>query len=274
MAAWQRIRYRGRQWAQWLGGREPAVLVSILIIVAATWSFIELADEVFEGDTQSFDKWAVRAMRTDEDLAIPRGKPWVQELGRDATALGGYGCLIFFTLATAAYLWLDQKRHLSQFLLASAISGYMVSTLLKYIFQRPRPDVVPHLSNIYNSTSFPSGHSMNAAVIYLTLGTIVATAVARKRLKVYVISVAATITFFVGLSRVYLGVHYPTDVLAGWMAGLVWALICWLLARYLQRRGQVEKPVAPPDEPEAAEDPGVVSREEEKEPAASAAGRS
>jgi len=228
----------------WLGGQEPAVLASLLLILIAAFAFIRIADEVTEGDTMHFDPWVLRALRTPEHPEIPIGPPWLAQVARDTTALGGYGCLIFFTLTTAGYLWLDEKRHLSMFLLASATSGYLVSSLLKLMFQRPRPDIVPHLDRVI-STSFPSGHSMNAAVIYLTLGTLIAASVARKRVKVYVLSMAAVLTVLVGLSRVYLGVHYPSDVAAGWMAGLVWALICSLTARFLQLRGKVEQPEPP-----------------------------
>jgi undecaprenyl-diphosphatase len=138
--------------------------------------------------------------------------------------------------------------------LASAVSGYLLSTLLKFAFQRPRPDVVPHLAYVH-SLSFPSGHSMNSAVIYLTLGTLLAAAQGRKRLKAYVIGVACFITLLVGLSRVYLGVHYPSDVLAGLMAGLIWAMLCYVIARVLQRRGQVERPQPPADEPASELEP-------------------
>jgi undecaprenyl-diphosphatase len=247
-----KTREAGRRLAKWLGGREPAVLVCVLVIVASAWVFIELADGVVDGETQKFDYWMVRSMRTQTDPAIPVGPLWLQEMGRDATALGGYGWLMFFTFVTAGYLWLDRKSHLAIFLLGSAISGYAVSSVLKLLFQRPRPDIVPHLSYVYHTTSFPSGHSMNSAVIYLTLGTIVAAGVATRRLKVYVLAVAMTMSIIVGVSRVYLGVHYPTDVLAGWMAGLVWALLCWLTARWLQRRGQVEAPAPEPPATAAA----------------------
>lgn len=241
---------RDHRISRWLGGREPVVLLSVLLILVVLWGFIQLADEVLEGDTHDFDIWLVERLRTPDDLSVPVGPRWVQEAGRDATALGGFLWLMFSTFATAGYLWLDRKRHLSMFLLGSAVSGYIVSTLLKAYFQRPRPDLVPHLSYVYNTTSFPSGHSMNAAVIYLTLGAMVAMSVSRKRLKLYVLGVACFITAIVGASRVYLGVHYPTDVLAGWMAGLIWALLCWLVARWLQRRGDVEPsgPVEPTPE--------------------------
>ncbi|SFI07410.1 phosphatase PAP2 family protein [Planctomicrobium piriforme] len=245
---WDRIHQFGHGWVVWFGGREPAVLVSMLLLLAAGMSFVHLADEVSEGETHQFDRWLLRALRTPENPAIPVGPVWLAEVARDTTSLGGYGCLIFFTLIVTGYLWLDKKQHLALFLFASATSGYLLSSVLKDLFQRPRPDIVPHLDTVA-STSFPSGHSMNAAIIYLTLGTLIATAVGRKRLKVYVIAVALFLTFAVGCSRVFLGVHYPTDVAAGWMAGLSWALLCWLAARFLQSRGQVEQPSVPPDEP-------------------------
>ncbi|MBM3856033.1 MAG: phosphatase PAP2 family protein, partial [Verrucomicrobia bacterium] len=121
------------------------------------------------------------------------------------------------------------------------LSGLVLSTMLKYFFGRPRPDVVPHLSPAALA-SFPSGHSMLSAIVYLALGTLLARLVSEMRLKLYILGMALTLTFLVGASRIYAGVHYPSDVLAGWTAGLVWAVLCWLAARYLQERGSVEKP--------------------------------
>jgi undecaprenyl-diphosphatase len=116
----------------------------------------------------------------------------------------------------------------------------LLSTVLKDLFGRPRPTVVPHLFYV-SSASFPSGHSMLSAVVYLTLGSLLARLVEQRRLKVYFLSVALLLSFLVGVSRVYMGVHYPTDVLAGWSAGLAWGLLCDLVARWLQQHGAVEK---------------------------------
>jgi undecaprenyl-diphosphatase len=124
-------------------------------------------------------------------------------------------------------------------LIIATFGGLIISTLLKNIIARDRPALVPHLSYVTTS-SFPSGHSMLAAVAYLTLGSLLARLVVEWRVKIYILLVALLITFAVGVSRVYMGVHFPTDVLAGWSAGLVWACICWLVARYLQHRGTVE----------------------------------
>ncbi|QEG37217.1 phosphatase PAP2 family protein [Bythopirellula goksoeyrii] len=223
----------------WIGGREPVVLLLLLALAAGTWAFIEIAGEVLEGDTQAFDTWMVRAMRKTDDPATQIGPPWVQEMGRDATALGGVGALTIFILIVAGYLWLDRKFLMLAFLLAATGSGVLMSLVLKHVISRPRPDIVPHLSHVATS-SFPSGHSMLSAVVYLTLGSLLAASVPRNSLKIYVLAIAVLLSLIVGISLVYLGVHYPSDVLAGWIAGLVWALLCWLVARWLQRRHQVE----------------------------------
>jgi undecaprenyl-diphosphatase len=115
-----------------------------------------------------------------------------------------------------------------------------LSSALKALFRRPRPEVVPHLMRVYSS-SFPSGHSIISAVVYLTLGALLARTFRQRRFKFYFLAVAVVLTGLVGVSRVYMGVHYPTDVLAGWTAGLVWATLCWLVDRHLQRRGKIEQ---------------------------------
>jgi len=221
------------------GGETVLLLAGLAIIVGLAWGFIELADEVLEGDTQALDARIVRAMRRADDPSVPIGPYWVQEIGRDATALGGAGWLTFFTAVVAGYLWLDRKYRMTGFLLAATIGGLLVSGAMKFFFSRPRPDVVPHLSHVATS-SFPSGHSLLSAVVYLTLGALVSAVTPHRRLKIYVLLVAVLLSVTVGVSRVYLGVHYPTDVLAGWMVGLTWALLCLLVARRLQRKGEIE----------------------------------
>nr|WP_246352024.1 phosphatase PAP2 family protein [Sphingobium subterraneum] len=134
----------------------------------------------------------------------------------------------------AGYLWVVQKRSAALLILASVGSGIAVSNALKIWFLRPRPEIVPHLVLI-QTASFPSGHAMNAAVAYLTLGSVLASAQGDRGVRVYIMSVAVALTFVVGFSRIYLGVHWPTDVLAGWTMGSVWALLCSTLSYRLQR---------------------------------------
>jgi len=224
-----------RNVAAWFGGREPVVLLAGFVVVATVWGFVEIAGEVIEGDTHAFDKWVIAVTRNPETPSMPIGPAWLQEIGRDATALGGVGWLTFFTLVAAGYLWLDQKARLMTLLILSSLGGLVLTSSLKYFISRPRPEADFYLSHVYTS-SFPSGHSMLSAVIYLTTGALLAAAVTQVRLKFYVLSVAILLTFIVGISRVYLGVHYPTDVLAGWMAGAAWATLCWLGAHWLRHR--------------------------------------
>jgi undecaprenyl-diphosphatase len=165
----------------------------------------------------------------------------VEEVARDVSALGGLAFVTIATVGIAIYLLIDSKAHMALFLVTSITSGAIVGIVLKALFSRPRPDFVPHLSQAFSS-SFPSGHSLTAAVVYLTLGALVASVVSNVWLKAYLLAVGVMITIAVGGTRVYLGVHYPTDVLAGWLAGLVWALLCWLVARHLQILGKVEAP--------------------------------
>ena len=149
--------------------------------------------------------------------------------------------LSLMTFAAVGYLLLARKHYAAVAVFVAVAGGLVLSTLLKLGFDRPRPDLVPHGSFVY-TTSFPSGHSMMAAVTYLTLGAMLARVEASVRMKVYLLSVAIVLTVLVGASRVYLGVHWPTDVAAGWAVGAAWALLCSLVMRRLQRRGQVEPP--------------------------------
>jgi undecaprenyl-diphosphatase len=223
----------------WLGTHEPVVLMALAVIVASTWFFADLADEVIEGDTKRFDEAVLLRMREAEAPATPVGPAWVAEAFRDITALGGTAVLMLVIVAVTGYVWLIGKHGAMWLILTSTLGGWLLSTLLKYFFARPRPSIVPHLAEV-NTASFPSGHSMMSAVVYLTLGALLTRLVARPLVKLYLLAIACVLTGLVGVSRVYLGVHYPTDVLAGWLAGLVWATLCWLVARWLQKRGQIE----------------------------------
>jgi undecaprenyl-diphosphatase len=228
-----------RRFLGWLGTHEPVVLAALAVIVASTWFFADLADEVLEGDTKRFDEAVLLSLRHPDDLVTPVGPAWVAEAFRDITALGGTAVLILVIVAVTGFVWLMGKHGAMWLILGSTIGGWLLSTLLKYFFARPRPAVVPHLAEV-STASFPSGHSMMSAVVYLTLGALLARLVARPLVKLYLLTIACVLTGLVGVSRVYLGVHFPTDVLAGWLAGLVWASLCWLLARWLQKRGQIE----------------------------------
>jgi undecaprenyl-diphosphatase len=224
---------------------EQRTLVTLLLLSGFAWAFIALADEVVEGETHAFDSALLLALRSAGDTSDPLGPPWVEELARDVTALGGVGVLIFITLAVAVFLRLQGRRGDMLFVLFAAFGGQALSTLFKQGFARTRPDLVPHEVTVHTA-SFPSGHAMMAAVTYLTLGALLARVQPRRLLRIYLLGIATVLTFAVGVSRIYLGVHWPTDVLAGWTAGAAWALLCWTVARWLQCHGEL--PPAPPDD--------------------------
>ena len=155
---------------------------------------------------------------------------------RDFTALGSTGVLTLMVLSVAGFLAMTRKGHAAIFVLVSVVGGMLISQTMKWAFARPRPDLVPHGAEVYTA-SFPSGHSMMSAVVYLTLGALLARTQSDRAVKVYILTIAVSLTVLVGISRVYLGVHWPTDVLAGWSLGGVWALLCWLVMVWLQTRG-------------------------------------
>jgi len=217
---------------------EAGTLLSIIIIAGGVLLFSELV-EMIQGEPQAFDRWVLLALRNPGDPADPIGPAWLEIVYRDITSLGGAAVLTLMTAIVVGFLIVDKKRSAALFVLASVAGGTVLSTILKLAFARPRPDVVPHLVAV-SSASFPSGHAMLSDVVYLTLGALLSRVEGPLRLKVYILSVAIVLTLLIGISRIYLGVHWPTDVLAGWCAGAAWATLCWRIALTLQRRGEVE----------------------------------
>jgi undecaprenyl-diphosphatase len=228
-----------------LGLNEAAPLITLSVVGLLGWGFIELADEVGEGSTHALDTRLLLSLRNPADLSDPIGPGWLQESARDITGLGGHVILGLITLATIAYLTMSRRRGAALLVAASVGGGMVVSALLKLGFERPRPDLVPHAAQVYTA-SFPSGHAMLSAVTFLTLGALLARVHKPRRVKLFFLSLAFALTILVGASRVYLGVHWPSDVLAGWCVGAAWAGLCWYAALILQRRGQVETEAPPP----------------------------
>jgi undecaprenyl-diphosphatase len=219
-------------------GRDAALILGGLFLLFLCHSFLELADDVEDGETHGTDMAILLALREPDDPREAIGPEWLESGVRDVTALGSAPILIFVTLAACGFLFFRRQVHGSFILLLSMAGGLAASIGLKGVFARPRPDLVEIPS--YVSHSFPSGHSMMSAVVYLTLGFIVSRFIKPFWFKAYVLFLAVGITFVVGLSRIFLGVHYPSDVVAGWMAGLAWAGFCLLIAEWLQGRGRVE----------------------------------
>lgn len=216
--------HRLRRWR-----KEPVIPALLLMIGGGLWGFIEIAEEVHGEETHSYDRQILLMLREDGNPSDPIGPPWMEEMGRDITALGGFTVLTALTFAAIGFMVLLQRPRLALLTLLAITGGMFASDLLKQFFDRPRPDLVPH-GVLVTSASFPSGHAMMAAVVYLTLGVLVARTQPKLSLRLYIISLSVIIALGVGISRVYLGVHWPTDVLAGWTLGGIWALVFGLVA--------------------------------------------
>lgn len=208
-------------------------LVGFLACTGLAFCFVKIADEMVEGETRAFDERVLLALRDPADLKQPIGPAWLETSMVDLTALGGVPALTLITVLVVLYL-LVSRRYANAALVAGAIAGgALLTTVMKIGFARPRPELVDHLVSV-QSLSFPSGHAMASAVTYLTLGALLARTERNRAVRGYVFAVAGFLTLLIGVSRVYLGVHYPTDVLAGWSLGAAWALLCWLVARWLR----------------------------------------
>jgi len=211
--------------------------VGILVLVLA---FALLAAEVFEGDTQAFDNRLLMALRRADDRSIPIGPPWLRAGALDITALGSPTVLGLATLAVCGFLLLQRMARTATFVFIATIGGWFLNETLKEVFQRARPAIVPHLQNVM-TLSFPSGHAMNSAAVYLTLGALTMRLADRRVTKWYCMAAAMLLTFLVGTSRIFLGVHYPTDVLAGWLLGMTWALACWTVERRIEQSAGLQR---------------------------------
>ena len=215
------------------------VLIAFLVLAVLLTGVGNLASEVVEGDTLAFDRWLIAGLRDPADPGSPLGPAWLTKTMVDLTALGGGPFLTLLTLVAAGFLVAARKWGMAVFVVLAIAGGGLASNLLKWVFVRARPDLVPHLVSV-DSASFPSAHAMNSAVTFLTLGVLLSRTQTKMRLKAYLMGTAIFLTLIVGFSRVYLGVHWPTDVVAGWAVGAAWAILCSLVAARLQRRHPIE----------------------------------
>jgi undecaprenyl-diphosphatase len=217
---------------QRLSTYEPVAVVTLFIASAGALLFLRITSEMLEGETFGFDEAILRGLRTPQDLGTPIGPAWVTKAFTDITSLGGVTVLSLLTVFTVVYLLLVRKRVTALLVVISIAGGWLISSMLKLGVARPRPDLVPHLVEV-NDLSFPSGHAMLSAVTYLTLGLLLAQTQSSKAARYYFVIVAVFLTLLIGISRLFLGVHFPTDVLGGWCAGSAWACLCWLAGRRL-----------------------------------------
>ncbi|WP_308515412.1 phosphatase PAP2 family protein [Sphingomonas flavescens] len=214
---------------------ETKLLILLALVAVGLLAFLQIATEVREGETLTMDRAILLWLRSPGQPGTPIGPQWLLKAMTEITALGGGTVLTLLTVLVGAYLLAARRPGTAAFVVVAVAGGAILSTFLKHIFERPRPELVAHLVSV-NSASFPSGHAMNSAVTYLTLGTLLAEAEDSRRVRYYLIGTAIFLSILVGVSRIYLGVHWPTDVAAGWCIGSVWALVCSVSAHFLSRR--------------------------------------
>ncbi len=244
------MRAKLKHWRSEAGWKEFVLVIAMFVFAVAIWTFAELADDAVPGEYLELESKILRAFREPGNLDDAIGPPWVLSVMRDITALGSVVVLALLVGLVLGLLVLKQRRRTALLILFATVGGSSLGTGFKTLFARERPTEVSHLMHV-SSRSFPSGHSMMSSVVYLTLGALLGQTMARRREKIYLIGAAVFVTVIVGVSRVFLGVHYPTDVIAGWAAGTAWALLCWMLAWWLQQRGQLRQPPPETDAPAA-----------------------
>jgi undecaprenyl-diphosphatase len=198
----------------------PLLVGAVAILL--TLAFVELAGHVIEGQTHAFDHWVLLQAQ-----AWRAAHPWLTEVMRDLSGIGSTVTLTLVTVVTVGYLWLVATHRAAWLVATSVISGAALMSLMKIAFGRLRPDLA-QAAIMVPGLSFPSGHSSMAAIVFLTLGTLIASTRTRLRERSYILAVASLLALLVGVSRMMLGVHWATDVLGGWAFGVGWAM-AWLL---------------------------------------------
>ena len=222
----------GRVWAF---VRTEVVLVGALsVMAAAILAFVGIADEMSEGDAHAFDMAVLQTLHPDAANPSDPIRPfWLDHAAADLTAIGSVSVLAMLSLTVAGFLWLNRRRLEAGIIALAFGGGLAISQALKGVFGRERPPEIYRASEILNA-SFPSGHALLSAVVFLTLGAMLSQAAKGRATRIYVMATAIAVVLIVGVTRVYLGVHWATDVLAGWAAGGAWATACWLAERRLR----------------------------------------
>ncbi|BFM09288.1 phosphatase PAP2 family protein [Halioxenophilus aromaticivorans] len=208
----------------------PRVWLDAFALLTA--GFLVLAYCVSQGYTQQLDESLLLSLRTEGNPNDPIGSGFVEELVRDITALAGTAILTVATILIAIFLMLQRKLALAAMTIIAIGGASIVSGSLKHLFDRDRPAMVAHGMEVFNQ-SFPSGHATQAAATYLFLAFLIGSQMANLAIKRFAVAAAITLFAMIGVSRVYLGVHWPSDVLAGWLVGSAWAVLLWYITQKL-----------------------------------------
>ena len=212
---------------------EFAALGALAIVTLGIMTFVEIADDMTEADGQAFDQMVLHWMQP--IAGQPRGPWWLQEAAADITSLGGIAVLTLFAIVAIGMLMILKKRLSAVLLVIGLAGGVVLSEGLKALFERERPPAAFQAVETLNA-SFPSGHALLSTVFYLTVAVMMTRAFPKRRLMAYVLGVGMVFALLIGLTRVYLGAHWASDVMAGWCVGAAWAMALWLVSYAVERR--------------------------------------
>ena len=205
-------------------------VITAAVVIALLVAFAVLTAAIVGGRTAEFDRSLLLALRSPAPAHLPLGSRWAQESARDVTALGGFTVLTLVTVIAATLLAIRRRWKAAVVLVAAAIGAQVTAEVIKHYVNRPRPLLVPHLDLVY-STSFPSGHAVMSPTVYFTLAALVSATATRSATRSVVFGAATLMIAAIGVSRVYMGVHWPSDILGGWMIGSAFALAASYAAR-------------------------------------------
>jgi len=208
------LRFIGQHVRGFSGAVVSAFAISFIIALLATVAFILFSQIVLGGWTQAGDdavlQWFAR-----------HRSPLLDSFMREVTALGSIGILAIVASIASVFLWLTHHRWSVLILLAGIIGGWTANSILKIWFERPRPTIVPPLAEV-GSLSFPSGHAMTSMIVYGSIAYLLTRFEPTRNIRRATVVATLLLIVLIGISRVYLGVHYPSDVVGGYIAGLAW----------------------------------------------------
>ena len=212
---------------------EFAALGALAIVSLGIMTFVEIAADMTGANGRAFDQRVLHWMQP--VAGQPRGPWWLNEAAADITSLGGIAVLTLFAVVALGMLLILGKRLSAVLLVVGLAGGIALSECLKALFERERPSAAFQAVETLNA-SFPSGHALLSTVFYLTVAVMMTRAFSKRRLKAYVLGVGMVFALMVGLTRVYLGAHWASDVMAGWCVGAAWAMALWLVSYAVERR--------------------------------------
>lgn len=208
---------------------ELSALILITVVVGAAWGAVEIADLPREGASRSLDEVMLSVFRSSSDRTNPVGSRGIEDISRNISSMGSNAVLVFVSIIVVSYLLAQGRKKASWLVVASIVGSLGISFVLKLLFDRPRPDLSVESVHVTTS-SFPSGHAMVSMAVYTLFAALLARLDSRRWVKIFFLASAVLINLVIGITRLHLGTHWPTDLLAGWTIGAAWTTLCWLTA--------------------------------------------